>query len=185
MIRLCSSSTTRAHLLQKAGIDFEQSAVAFDEEALCYTAPKAFVYHAALGKLNAALQSYDLSKPLLVADTVITAQNRLLRKAATVEEAKQTLLTISGNKTAIITYTIFYAASIQIFDLSATWYQFNTFDTEALEAYLASNQWQGKAGACMVEGFCKPYIASVHGYESCAMGLTLESFQPYLKAMNV
>ena len=39
----------------------------------------------------------------------------------------------------------------------------------------------GKAGAIMVEGFCKPYIKSVDGYESTAMGLCVEKLLPYLK----
>lgn len=32
----------------------------------------------------------------------------------------------------------------------------------------------------MVEGFCKPYIKEFIGYESCAMGLTVEKLLMYL-----
>ena len=32
----------------------------------------------------------------------------------------------------------------------------------------------------MVEGFCKPYIKNVIGYESCAMGLCIEKLIPFL-----
>jgi len=32
----------------------------------------------------------------------------------------------------------------------------------------------------MVEGFCKPYIKKVKGYESCAMGLCVEKLLTYL-----
>ncbi len=37
-----------------------------------------------------------------------------------------------------------------------------------------------KAGAIMVEGFCKPYIKSVVGYESTAMGLCVEKLKVYM-----
>ncbi|MBD3806311.1 MAG: septum formation inhibitor Maf, partial [Sulfuricurvum sp.] len=39
----------------------------------------------------------------------------------------------------------------------------------------------GKAGACMVEGFCKPYIREVRGFESTAMGLSIEVLKPFLE----
>ena len=45
--------------------------------------------------------------------------------------------------------------------------------------YLNSGECFGKAGAIMVEGFCKPYIKSVKGLESTAMGLSIEKLIPY------
>ncbi len=32
----------------------------------------------------------------------------------------------------------------------------------------------------MVEGFCKPYIKSVQGYESTAMGLCVEKLKVFI-----
>lgn len=50
----------------------------------------------------------------------------------------------------------------------------------ALHHYLESDEWRGKAGACMVE-FCKSYIEKVVGLESTAMGLSVEkTFLPFL-----
>ena len=49
-----------------------------------------------------------------------------------------------------------------------------------LERYLDSGEWQGKAGACMVESFCRRYIKEVRGYESTAMGLSVEVLKPFL-----
>jgi len=54
-----------------------------------------------------------------------------------------------------------------------------------LEAYLDSNEWMGKAGACMVEGFCKKYIKEVRGLESTAMGLGIEQLLPFIKRLDV
>ncbi|MBD3839622.1 MAG: septum formation inhibitor Maf, partial [Epsilonproteobacteria bacterium] len=44
MIRLCSSSETRAKLLHDFGVDFVQSGVDFDEDSIITTCPKEFVY---------------------------------------------------------------------------------------------------------------------------------------------
>ena len=74
-----------------------------------------------------------------------------------------------------------YASSSKmLIDISATDYYFKPFDERELEYYLESGEWRGKAGACMVEGFCRPYIDKVFGHESTAMGLCVEKLLPFL-----
>ena len=45
--------------------------------------------------------------PLLVADSVVTCQGRLLRKAKDLDDAKDMLELQSGNKTSVITCMIY------------------------------------------------------------------------------
>lgn len=181
MIRLASSSPTRAELLKNAGIDFIQESVDFDEESIVATSPKNFVYLATLGKFEANLRAFGYEEyPLLVADTVVTAGGKILRKAKSVEEARDILLTQSGSVATIITCMIFQSKSMKIIDISKTDYIFKEFDLNEIENYLKSGDWRGKEGACMVEGFCKAYIKSVKGYESTAMGLNTELLKTYL-----
>ncbi len=75
---------------------------------------------------------------------------------------------------------IYKSEKLELIDISSTDYLFDPFDAQELEAYLASGEWQGKAGGCMVEGFCKPYIKEVKGHESCAMGLSVEVLLPWI-----
>ena len=104
MLRLCSSSKTRSMLLRNAGISFIQESVHFDEEAIVASSPKNFVYQATLGKYNANLAAFGYADmPLLVADTVVTSQGHILRKANSIDDARNILLTQSGNMTTIIT----------------------------------------------------------------------------------
>jgi septum formation protein len=175
MIRLASSSSTRAKLLLEAGIEFVQQSVDFDEESIIASSPKNFVYHATLGKFEANLKEFGFKEyPLLVADTVVTSQGHILRKAKCIEDARNILLTQSGNSTSIITCMIYLSKREKIIDISTTEYLFKRFDLDDIERYLLSGDWRQKAGACMVEGFCKPYIKSVKGHESTAMGLNVE-----------
>lgn len=181
MIRLASSSITRAMLLEKAGIEFIQQSVDFDEESIISTCPKNFVYQATLGKYETNLKAFGfLDYPLLVADTVVTSQNQILRKAKCVDDARNILLTQSGNITSIITCMIYQNPHAKIIDISSTDYLFEKFDLDDVERYLESGEWRGKAGACMVEGFCKPYIKEVRGFESTAMGLSVEVLQRFM-----
>ena len=180
-IRLCSQSESRALLLSNAAIDFVQSPVNFNEEQIIADSPKNFVYQATLGKYQAALKTYDYhERPLLCADTVVTSQDRILRKAKDIDEARELLLTQSGNSTSIISCMIYKSEQLELIDISTTDYIFSEFDRDDLEAFLRSGEWMGKAGACMVEGFCKPYIKEVRGYESCAMGLSVEKLLPWI-----
>jgi len=179
-IRLCSSSQTRAMLLKEAGIDFIQESVDFDEESIVASSPKNFVYQATLGKYEENLKAFGYEDyPLLVADTVVTSQGQILRKAKCKEDARNILMTQSGNITSIITCMIYQSPKKKIIDISQTDYLFAEFDQKDLERYLESGEWRGKAGACMVEGFCKPYIKEVRGFESTAMGLCVEVLKSF------
>ena len=182
MIRLASSSPTRAKLLETAKISFFQESISFDEEKIQASSPKNFVYQATLGKYEANYKHFGIEEfPLLVADTVVTSGGNILRKARCVDEARNILLTQSGSITSIVTCMIYHSKQLKLVDISYTDYVFERFDQEDLERYLQSGEWRGKAGGCMVEGFCKPYIKEVRGYESTAMGLCVEKLKPFLE----
>ena len=179
-IRLCSSSETRAKLLKVAGVPFVQSPVDYDEEQIVADTPKSFVYQAAVGKFETAVGLFGYKEhPILAADTVVTSHGRILRKAQSVDEARDILLVQSASITSIVTCMIYQSSALKLIDISATDYIFNKFDRVDLERYLDSGEWQGKAGACMVEGFCRQYIKDVRGYESTAMGLSVEVLKAF------
>lgn len=181
MLRLCSSSITRAELLKAAGIPYLQESLDFDEDSIIAPTPKNFVYQATLGKYRVNFEKFGCADyPLLVADTVVTAQGKILRKAKDEADARMILETQSGSEVAIITCMIYKTPRLELLDISSTHYFFDVFDPKEVENYLRSGEWRGKAGACMVEGFCKPYIREVRGFESTAMGLSIEVLKPFL-----
>ena len=182
MIHLASNSESRALLLDKFGVDFIQKSVDYDESQITATVAKDFVYTASKGKLEAAVDAFGLDLPLLCADTVIAADDgTILRKAKDVADARR-ILNMQSGSTVFITSSLHYRSNTLAFsDISATQYHFATFEKEDLEVYLESGLWQGKAGGCMVEGFCKKYIRSVDGLESTAMGLQVECLLPWIR----
>ena len=181
MVRLCSSSQTRAKILDKFNIDYIQSPIDFDEELVKQSNPKSFVYSVLKGKLDSAIKKYSLDLPLLVADTVVEANGEILRKAKNIDDAREILLKQSGNSISIITAQALKKDGFLFLDISDTKYIFDKFNKDDLEDYLKSGEWAGKAGACMVEGFCKKYIKKVIGLESTAMGLSIEKIIPWLE----
>ena len=185
MLCLGSQSQSRAALLRKFGIDFIQKPVDFDEEQITTEDASTFVYLASKGKLEVAQKHYGLEIPLLTADSVIaTAEGKIVRKPRDIEDARRILMLQSGAKIAIVSSVHFQCREFLFVDTSATHYHFAPFDEDDLEAYLQSGKWQGKAGGCMVEGFCKKYIQEVRGYESTAMGLQVEILLPWIKKVR-
>ena len=181
MIRLGSNSPTRALILKNFKIDFIQNGGTFDEDSILTTNPKSFCYEATKGKFDELYKKFGIDDmPLLVADSVVTCQGRLLRKAKDLDDAKDMLELQSGNKTSVITCMIYKSKSKEIIDISITTYEFLSFDKNHMSEYLASGECFGKAGAIMVEGFCKPYIKSLKGYESTAMGLCVEKLRAFI-----
>ena len=182
MIRLGSNSKTRALLLTEQGVEFIQNGGEFNEENITTTNPREFVEQATKGKFEELFKKYGCDEmPLLVADTVVTSNGELLRKAKDKADARRMLELQSGNEVSIISCMIFKSKDTQLFDISTTTYHFKEFDQDDLEDYIISGECMGKAGAIMVEGFCKPYIKSVDGYESTAMGLCVEKVLPFIK----
>ncbi len=182
MIRLGSNSQTRALILKQNNIEFIQQGGSFDEEQITTKDPIEFVKIATKGKFDELYKKYGCEDmPLLVSDTVVTSNNQLLRKAKDEDDARRMLNLQSDNEVSIVTCMIFKSKETYIFDISTTTYKFSKFDETDMENYIQSKQCMGKAGAIMVEGFCKPYIKNVIGYESTAMGLCVEKLLPFIK----
>lgn len=181
MIRLGSNSPTRALILNNANINFIQNGGTFDEDSIKTTNPKSFCYEATKGKFEELYKKYGVKQmPLLVADSVVTSNGLLLRKAKNKDDARRMLEIQSGNKTSVITCMIYKSQEKEIIDVSITTYLFEKFNQNHMNEYINSGECFGKAGAIMVEGFCKPYIKSVQGYESTAMGLCVEKLKAYI-----
>ena len=181
MIRLGSNSPTRALILNKFKLDFVQNGGSFDEDSIGTDNPKSFVYEATKGKYEELFSKYGVDDmPLLVADSVVTSQGQLLRKAKDKDDARRMLELQSGNETSVLSCMIYKSKNKELIDISITTYLFDKFKQEDMDAYIQSGECMGKAGAIMVEGFCKPYIKKVTGYESTAMGLCIEKLIPFL-----
>lgn len=179
MIILASSSPTRAKLLKQNNISFIQQGVNFDEDSLNYHEPQDFVYYATKGKLELFLKNNKSYNAVLCADSVVSCENQILRKAKDVKHAKQMLGLQSANHVKIITCMMYKSKNLSITDLSETIYEFMEFQN--LDEYLKSNEWMGKAGAIMVEGFAKKFIKKQIGFTSTAMGLCVENLKAFLK----
>lgn len=180
MLVLASNSATRAQILKEAGFDFIQKGVDFDEGSIKNSSASKLVYQIAKGKWQRYMSLFGEKDSVICADTVVVCKGRILGKANDASEARQMLELQSGAKVDILTAMIYHTPILHLEELAITSYLFESYDPKDLQDYLESNEWEGKAGACMVEGFCKPYIKNVLGFESTAKGLCIETLKPFL-----
>ena len=182
---LASTSPRRATLLGEAGLEFCQVDPGLsdaDEAALAADAlevgcdPPAVARRLALAKLLAALARTGHAGPALAADTLIVHRGALLAKAADIEEARAILGRLRGERHEVLSGVAVRLASGEVrADTCASQVTFTAFPPEALEAFLATGLWRGKAGAYGVQDpETAPLVARVEGSGSNVKGLPME-----------
>lgn len=185
---LASLSPVRAGILRSQGIAFTQIESGFDEESLAISDPKCFAYMACIKKLESTLfvlaQENKLEDALrggiLCADSVVSVDGKLLRKAKNKQEAINMLEFQSTKRVSILTALAYKSQRGSFTDMSACHLELGRFDEAHLREYVDSGLWRGKAGCVMVEGFHRRYIRTQVGLESSALGLSIEKLLVFL-----
>lgn len=188
---LASTSPTRADILRAHNIAFIQMESGFNEDTLSTNNPKTFVLQACANKLQSTLAKLNANKELeralkfgiLCADSVISVEGQLLRKAKTIQDARNMLEFQSAKRISVLTAMSYQSERGVFLDMSVCHLELSRFSPISLEHYLESREWEGKAGCVMVEGFHKPYIRRQIGLESCARGLSVEKLLAFLEVL--
>jgi septum formation protein len=177
---LASGSPRRLALLNQAGIEPDALRPAdVDETPKKGELPRACANRLASAKGNAALKSVELDDELrgafvLAADTVVAVGRRILPKAELIDEASQCLRLLSGRNhrvyTAICVVTPKGAFRQRLVE---TRVRFRRLTEEDISAYLASGEWQGKAGGYAAQGIAGSFIVKMVGSYSNVVGLPL------------
>ncbi|MCQ2849966.1 septum formation inhibitor Maf [Helicobacter pylori] len=171
---LGSQSSARANLLKEHKIKFTQKALDFDEESLKTTNPREFVYLACKGKLEKAKKLLTNHCAIVVADSVVSVNCQMQRKAQNKREALEFLKLQNGNEIEVLTCSALISPKLEWLDLSVFRARLKAFDCSEIEKYLESGLWQESAGCVRLEDFHKPYIKSSSKNLSVGLGLNVE-----------
>ena len=147
---LASSSPRRRQLMQSAGFTFDVVAPdAAVECGLCSSlSPPQLVARIAFRKAEDVMHKVD-SGMIIAADTVASCQGQILGKPIDREHARQMLKLLAGTKHAVWTGLCLWTVPDQycIVDVSCTQLSMQSLNEDAIETYLDTDLWQGKAGA--------------------------------------
>jgi septum formation protein len=173
---LASASPRRLDLLAQIGVvpDLVRGVDA-DETILKDEAPRAAVERLARVKAEAATglrrSKADL---ILTADTIVACGRRILGKPNDIDDARRMLELLSGRRHRVMSALCLVAADDTITSRTVvTRVSFKRLSGEELEAYLASGEWEGKAGAYAIQGRADSFVRSLEGSYSNVVGLPL------------
>lgn len=177
---LASGSPRRVTLINQAGIEPDAlRPTDIDETPKRGELPRACANRLARAKAEAALKLVNVDEELrgayiLSADTVVAVGRRILPKAELLDEAAQCLRLLSGRNhrvhTAVCLVTPAGAFRQRLVETKV---RFKRLTDEDIEAYLASGEWRGKAGAYAAQGIAGSFIVKLVGSYSNVVGLPL------------
>ena len=180
---LASQSPRRRQLLQQIGVAHALLLPGADEDAealevhLPGELPAAYVQRVTALKLAAALARARRralpAAPILAADTTVALGRRILGKPADAAEATATLAQLSGRTHRVLTAVALRAGRRRWQALSVSHVRFALLPPAVIDAYVASGEPFGKAGAYAVQGALAGWIAHIDGSHSGIMGLPL------------
>ena len=124
----------------------------------------------------------DVDELVLCADTTVALGRRILGKPQNMCEAAEFLMALSGRRHRVIT-AIAVATGDHIWQRDVvTTVRMKTLSNQELNAYLQSNDWQGKAGGYGIQGQAAAFIPWISGSFSAVVGLPMAETASLLQA---
>jgi septum formation protein len=182
---LASASPRRLELLRQIGVDPAAVIPAdIDETPLPREVPLAYVRRIACAKLQvvcdqlaAANSSADTAPPptfVLAADSIVAVGRRILGKPADAVEAAKFWRLYSGRRHRVYTgVALANPAGKVVVKVATTQVQFKSLSETEIARFVATNEWQGKAGGYAIQGTAEAFVQSVSGSISNIIGLPL------------
>ncbi|RFC67093.1 MULTISPECIES: Maf-like protein [Mesorhizobium] len=177
---LASGSPRRIELLQQAGIEPDRVfPTDIDETPLRAEHPRSLAKRLAREKAEAAAERLKEEKDyepsfVLAADTVVAVGRRILPKAEILDEAANCLKLLSGRTHRVYSGICLITPDGKLRQrLVETRVRFKRLSRQELDAYLASGEWRGKAGAYGVQGLAGSFVVKLVGSYTNVVGLPL------------
>jgi septum formation protein len=178
---LASQSPRRLELLARLGIVPDAVIPAdIDETEQKGELPIPYVRRVAAAKAATIAEPGALT---LAADVVVAAGRRILPKAETEAEARLCLDLLSGRRHRVhCAVTLVDGDGKARHRLSSSIVTFKRLSAEEVDAYIASDEWRGKAGGYAIQGRAEALIRAMSGSYSGVMGLPLFETRALLRA---
>lgn len=178
---LASASPRRRELLARLGVTPDAIAPAdIDETPFKAELPRDYAKRMAREKALAAASD---EAHVLAGDTVVAAGRRILPKAEDEATARRCLELLSGRRHTVLSAIALRAPDGTLREkLSETAVKFKRLSAEEIDAYIASGEWDGKAGGYAIQGAAEGLVSWLQGSHSGVVGLPLYETRILLKS---
>ena len=200
-VYLASQSPRRAQLLSQLGVRHELLLADSTEDAETLEtvkpgeAPAVYVKRVTALKLDAAVvrmirRGLPMA-PVLCSDTTVALGRRIFGKPASTGEAQLMLAALAGRPHRVLTAVAVQgvgengATGERYAACSVSQVQFEAMTAAQINAYVATGEPMGKAGAYAVQGMAAAHIARISGSYSGIMGLPLYETAQLLRSAGL
>ncbi|WP_416831318.1 MAG: Maf family protein [Erythrobacter sp.] len=179
-LTLASASPRRRDLLARLGLEPDAVTPAdIDETPLKDERPRDYALR--MGREKAL--AVEAPGFVLAGDTVVAAGRRILPKTEDEAEARACLKLLSGRRHVVMSSVVLRMPDGTVRErLNENVVRFKNLSDEEIAAYLASGEWQGKAGGYAIQGAAEGLVQWIKGSHSGVMGLPLYETRALLKS---
>jgi septum formation protein len=163
---LASTSPQRRAILEQLGIPFEVVPPEYVEDDPPDVEPVELVRVHAEGKARSVHGDGQLT---LGVDTAVVLDGRVYGKPADREDAARMLSELSGRTHSVVSGLCLLGPDVV--ETEETDVTFRILTAEGLDAYLASGEWQGRAGAYAIQGLGGRLVERIDGDYLNVVGL--------------
>jgi len=183
---LASASPRRLDLLAQIGVTPDDVVPAeIDERPLKGELPRDVARRLAGAKAGAVAERVPGSW-VLGADTVVACGRRALPKASSEGDARACLQRLSGRRHRVYGGVALVGPQGGVKErLVITSVAFKRLSREDMDGYLASREWEDKAGAYAIQGLAGAFVRSLIGSYSNVVGLPLFETAALLSSANL
>jgi septum formation protein len=194
-VYLASQSPRRRQLLEQLGVRYELLLPDASEDAetletvLNGEAPSTYVRRVTGLKLDAAVARLAQRKlppaPILCSDTTVALGRVIYGKPGDARDAERMLGELAGSTHRVLTAVAVQQGRQRFAALSTSRVSFEPMTAEQIQAYVATGEPMGKAGAYAIQGRVAMHITRINGSYSGIMGLPLWETASLLKASGL
>ncbi|HXL43875.1 MAG TPA: nucleoside triphosphate pyrophosphatase [Gaiellaceae bacterium] len=169
-ILLASTSPQRRAILEQLEIPFEIVAPAYEENDDAGASPSELVRTHAAGKARSVAEGAG-DRPVLGVDTAVVLDGKAYGKPGGAEEAAEMLETLGGRTHAVVSGLCLLTPAWEEVAAETTSVTFRPLTPRDIAAYVASREWESRAGAYAIQGLGAGLVERIEGDYLNVVGL--------------
>lgn len=187
MLYLASKSPRRRELLARLGLPFSILDLDIPEQRDPAESPHDYVQRVALDKARAGLRQVAQEDDAIVlgSDTEVVLGDEVFGKPVDAADAAAMLRRLSGRTHQTVSVVSLVSSAREVQAVSVTEVTFADLDDTLIERYLATGEWDGKAGAYAIQGMAEAFVTRLSGSYSGVMGLPVHETAQLLRGFDL
>jgi septum formation protein len=167
---LASKSPQRQAILEQLHIPFEVVPPRYEEETPEIADAVIVVCEHARAKAHSVVKETD-DRPVLGVDTAVTLDGRIYGKPTHPAEAERMLEELSGRTHVVVSGLCLLTKGWEVVEHEATRVEFRELTPRELGLYVATGEWEGRAGAYAIQGRGAALVRCLEGDYLNVVGL--------------